>query len=87
MRFMCCLNMFFYLKILKMSPELFVRCYTESAAAQIDYYTNAFVLEKFVCRYDDVMMFEILQLRLFYLEKSSVRNGYFNVLAEFSEQF
>ena len=33
------------------------------------------------------MMFETLQLRLFYLEKSSVRKGYFNVFATFSEQF
>ena len=52
---MCCLYMGFNLTILTIRPELFV-CYTESAAAQIDHFINAFVLKNVVCCFDAVMM-------------------------------
>ena len=53
-RFTCCLNMVFNLKIIKMSPELFARGYTESAVDQTDHFAEAFVRENVASGYDVV---------------------------------
>ena len=58
--------------------------YTESVADQTDHFAKVFVCGNIAygcC--DDVMAFESLHLTPFCLEKSSVKNGYFNVLAVF----
>ena len=60
--------------------------YTESIADQTDHFVNVSVRENGAYGYDDVMTFESLQPMPFCLEKSSVRNGQFNVLAAFSAQ-
>ena len=46
MRFTCCLNMGFDLKLLKLNPNLFVWQYTKSVAARTDHYFEIFVREK-----------------------------------------
>ena len=79
MRFTCCLNMGYNLKILKTSLII----YTESVAALTDHYVDIFVWENFA----RVMMFENLTQKPFCLEKISVRKWYFNVLAVFSVGF
>ena len=66
-----------------MSPDLFVRQYTKSVAAQADHYVDVFVRENVVRvmtlwrRYD----VRLLMLTPFCLEKTSVRKMKFKVLA------
>ena len=42
-------------KILKMSPEIFARCYKESVVNQTDHFADAFVRKNVVYGYDVVM--------------------------------
>ena len=57
--------------------------HTGSVADQTDHLANVFVRENVATGYD-VVTFESTQPTPFCLEKSSVRNGQFNVLAAFS---
>ena len=57
--------------------------YMESVEDQTDHFADVFVRENVACG-NDVMTFESTQLTPFCLEKSSVKNGQFNVLAAFS---
>ena len=79
MRFTCCLNMGFILTMLKMSPDLFVLNYTESASARTAHYVDVFVSEQRCTDY--VMTIESLTLAPFCLEKESVRKKAFQVLS------
>ena len=72
----------FELENTKMSPALFARRYIRKALRTILIISPMFLFAKTLCMV--MMTFESLQPTPFSLEKSSVRNGQFNVLAAFS---